>query len=63
MMVAGVIEAMASHLSYRPGLSIDKALAEIRHGATYDPQIADTCLRIFHEKGYQLPVRAFAILG
>ncbi|MFI5024699.1 MAG: PAS domain S-box protein, partial [Alphaproteobacteria bacterium] len=32
MAVADVIEAMASHRPYRPGLGIDKALAEIERG-------------------------------
>ncbi|MFI5002339.1 MAG: HD-GYP domain-containing protein, partial [Reyranellales bacterium] len=57
MAVADVIEAMASHRPYRPGLGIDKALAEIERGrgTIYDAQAADACLRLFREKGYQLP--------
>jgi HD-GYP domain-containing protein (c-di-GMP phosphodiesterase class II) len=57
MAVADVVEAMASHRPYRPGLGIDKALAEIERGrgTAYDPQAADACLRLFREKGYQLP--------
>ena len=48
---------MASHRPYRPGLGIDKALAEIERGrgSIYDPQVADACLRLFREKSYQLP--------
>ena len=55
--VADVIEAMSSHRPYRPGLGIDTALAEIERGrgSAYDPEVADACLRLFREKGYQLP--------
>ena len=55
--VADVVEAMASHRPYRPGHGIDKALAEIERGrgTIYDPQAAAACLRLFREKGYQLP--------
>jgi response regulator RpfG family c-di-GMP phosphodiesterase len=57
MSVADVVEAMSSHRPYRPGLGIDKALAEIERGrgTAYDSQAADACLRLFREKGYQLP--------
>jgi HD-GYP domain-containing protein (c-di-GMP phosphodiesterase class II) len=48
---------MSSHRPYRPGLGIDKALAEIERGrgALYDAQAVDACLRLFREKGYTLP--------
>ena len=54
--VADTIEAMASHRPYRPGLGIDKALAEIEQnrGKLYFPEVADACLRLFREKGYRL---------
>jgi PAS domain S-box-containing protein len=56
MAVADVVEAMASHRPYRPGLGIDAALAEIEKnkGIHYDNPVADACLRLFREKGYQL---------
>jgi PAS domain S-box-containing protein len=56
MAVADVVEAMASHRPYRPGLGIDAALAEIEKnkGTHYDNTVADACLRLFREKGYQL---------
>ena len=56
MAVADVVEAMASHRPYRPGLGIDAALAEIEKnkGTLYDNTVADACLRLFREKGYQL---------
>ena len=54
--VADVVESMATHRPYRPALGLDKALAEIERGSgsLYDPQVADACLRLFREKGYQL---------
>lgn len=56
MAVADVIEAMASHRPYRPGLGLDAALAEIeaKHGTLFDPVVADAALRLFREKGYHL---------
>ena len=56
LIVADVVEAMASHRPYRPGLGIDAALAEIEknRGIFYDCDVADTCLRLFREKGFQL---------
>ncbi|HUX23212.1 MAG TPA: HD domain-containing phosphohydrolase [Burkholderiales bacterium] len=57
MAVADVMEAMSSHRPYRPGLGIDKALAEIERGrgSAYDPAVADACLRLFRERGCPLP--------
>jgi PAS domain S-box-containing protein len=54
--VADVVEAMASHRPYRPGLGINKALEEIEknRGTIYDNAVADACLRLFREKGFQL---------
>jgi PAS domain S-box-containing protein len=56
MAVADVVEAMASHRPYRPGLGIDAALKEIgkNRGIFYDNAVADACLKLFREKGYQL---------
>jgi HD-GYP domain-containing protein (c-di-GMP phosphodiesterase class II) len=56
MAVADVVEAMASHRPYRPTLGIEAALAEIEKnkGILYDNAVADVCLRLFREKGYQL---------
>jgi PAS domain S-box-containing protein len=55
--VADVVEAMASHRPYRPTLGIKAALEEIEknRGILYDNAVADACLRLFREKGYQLP--------
>ncbi len=54
--VADVVEAMASHRPYRPGLGIDAALDEIEknRGISYDRTIVDVCLRLFREKGFKL---------
>jgi PAS domain S-box-containing protein len=54
--VADVVESMASHRPYRPGLGIDAALNEIakNRGIFYDDAVADACLRLFQEKGFQL---------
>jgi len=53
--VADVVEAMCSHRPYRPALGIDKALEEIskNKGILYDPQVVDTCLKLFTEKGFR----------
>ena len=58
MAVADVVEAMASHRPYRPGLGIEHALAEVErgHGTAYDPEVADACLRLFRKKSYQLSI-------
>ncbi|MET0013949.1 MAG: HD domain-containing phosphohydrolase [Sedimenticola sp.] len=54
--VADVVEAMASHRPYRPGLGIDSALAEIEQnrGILYDPDVVDACLKLFREENYSL---------
>jgi PAS domain S-box-containing protein len=54
--VSDVVEAMASHRPYRPGLGIHAALEEIEKnsGIFYDDAVADTCLRLFREKGFKL---------
>lgn len=55
--VADVVESMASHRPYRPGLGMDKALAEIERGTgtAYDPVAVAACLRLFREKGFVIP--------
>jgi HD-GYP domain-containing protein (c-di-GMP phosphodiesterase class II) len=56
MAVSDVMEAMASHRPYRAALGIEAALEEIKKnkGILYDNVVADACLRLFREKGYQL---------
>jgi len=53
--VADVVETIASHRPYRPGLGIDKALEELSEnkGTLYDPAVVDVCLKLFRTKGYQ----------
>lgn len=55
--VADVVEAMASHRPYRPGLGIDKALEEVEGGRRrhYDADVVDACLRLFRDNAYRLP--------
>jgi putative two-component system response regulator len=54
MAVADVVEAIATYRPYRPALGIEKALEEIseKNGILYDPEVVDTCLRLFKEKGF-----------
>ncbi len=61
LMIADVIEAIASHRPYRPALGIEVALNEIEknRGTLFDPQIADAALRLFREKGYQVDFSLF----
>jgi PAS domain S-box-containing protein/putative nucleotidyltransferase with HDIG domain len=55
LMVADVVEAIASHRPYRPALGIEVALDEIsKHkGKLYTPAAVDACLRLFREKGFK----------
>ncbi len=55
--VADVLESMASHRPYRPALGIEAALKEIESHRMqhFDPEVVDAMLRLFREKGYQLP--------
>ena len=54
--VADVVEAMASHRPYRASLGIDRASEEIsqKKGILYDSVVADACLKLFHEKGFNI---------
>jgi PAS domain S-box-containing protein len=56
IMVADVVEAMASHRPYREALGIDKALEEVvnNKGVLYDEQVVDTCVALFREKDFIL---------
>ena len=49
--VADVVEAMASHRPYRPGLGIEIALEEIQknQGRLYDPKVTAACQGLFKE--------------
>ena len=54
LMVADVVEAIASHRPYRPALGVEVALDEIskNKGKLYNPAAVEACVRIFKEKGY-----------
>jgi len=55
--VADVLESMASHRPYRPAFSIEETLHEIESHREqhFDAEVVDATLRLFREKGYQLP--------
>jgi PAS domain S-box-containing protein/putative nucleotidyltransferase with HDIG domain len=52
--VADVVEAIASHRPYRPALGVEVALSEIdeKKDILYDADVADTCLKLFKERGF-----------
>ncbi len=54
LMVADVVEAMASHRPYRPALGNELALQEIsaNAGKYYDADVVRSCVGLFHEKGF-----------
>ncbi|MCG2750321.1 MAG: PAS domain S-box protein [Desulfobacteraceae bacterium] len=54
LMVADVVEAIASNRPYRPALGIEIALKEIsqQRGKLYNPVVADACLKLFNERGF-----------
>ena len=49
-----MIEAMSAHRPYRPSLGTEKALQEIsqNRGILYDPEVVDTCIKLFREKAF-----------
>lgn len=53
--VSDVVEAISSHRPYRAALGLDKALEEILNGRgkEYDPEVVDTCIKLFREKNFQ----------
>jgi putative nucleotidyltransferase with HDIG domain len=62
--VADVIEAMAAHRPYRPGLGVDKALEEItkNRGTLYDPQVVEACVQLFNQHEFHFS-KDFGPLG
>lgn len=54
MMVADVVEAMASHRPYRAALGIEPALQEIaaNAGKSYDAEVARVCIGLFRDKAF-----------
>ncbi|MBA4396012.1 MAG: hypothetical protein C0394_01280 [Syntrophus sp. (in: bacteria)] len=57
LVVADVVEAIASHRPYRPARGIETALDEIakNRGVLYDPAVVEACLKLFKENKYALP--------
>lgn len=55
--VADVVESMSTHRPYRAALGLDPALTELesKSGSLYDPVVVAACVRLFRQKGYQLP--------
>ncbi len=49
IMVADVVEAMASHRPYRAAFGLERALGEIKQnrGILYDPEVVDSCVDLF----------------
>jgi len=54
LMVADVVEAIASHRPYRPARGIETALEVIEKdkGTKFNAQVVEACLRLFREKGF-----------
>jgi hypothetical protein len=57
--VADVVEAMASHRRFRPGLGIEKALSEIEQGSGHflDPEFVQASQRLF-QAGFSFSYRS-----
>jgi PAS domain S-box-containing protein len=55
ILIADVVEAIASNRPYRPAVGIDAALDEIEKnkGILYNAGAVDVCLRLFREKGFK----------
>ncbi len=55
LMVADVVEAMASHRPYRAAIGLTGALAEIsaHRGKLYDERVVDACISLFIENNFK----------
>ena len=55
LIVADVVEAMASHRPYRAALGIEKAIAEIEgnRGNKYDEAAVDACMELFRNGEFE----------
>jgi len=60
MAVADVIESLLSPRAYRPARGVEDALAEIvsHSGTLYDPDVVQSCLRLFQEKRFDFDLEA-----
>jgi PAS domain S-box-containing protein/putative nucleotidyltransferase with HDIG domain len=54
LMVADVVEAMATHRPYRASLGLEAAITEIssNKGRLYDPDVVDACVRLLVEQRF-----------
>jgi putative nucleotidyltransferase with HDIG domain len=61
--VADVVEAMTSDRPYRPGLGMDKALAEIqsKRAVAFDDRVVQACIEICSEPGFRFAERSWSI--
>ncbi len=65
LMVADVVEAIASHRPYRAARGIDLALEEIEKnkGVLYNPTVVEACLKLFREKDFSLDRSLLTAVG
>ncbi len=56
LMVADVVEAMATHRPYREAIGLEAAIAEIssNKGRLYDPEVVDACLGLLTRQHFSL---------
>lgn len=56
LMVADVVEAMATHRPYRAAMGLEAAIKEIssNKGKLYDPDVVDACVKLFAEHRFTL---------
>ena len=56
LVVADVVEAMASHRPYRPARGVELALGEVElnKGILYDPDVVEACVTLFRQHNFTL---------
>jgi len=54
--IADALDDLTSHKIYRSEFPLDQALAIVKAdgGSRYDPRLVAVCIRLFHEKGFQV---------
>lgn len=54
LMVADVVEAMASHRPYRAAFGLTRALGEIKQNSNilYHPDVVDSCVKVFEKNNF-----------
>jgi putative two-component system response regulator len=55
--VADIVEAMVSYRPYRPGISLDIVLNQIRQeaGSLLDAEVVGVCVDLFRKKHFVVP--------